>query len=138
MSRHAFVAGSLFLAIGSVVCAEDAKEIPHLYDGFKTDQALLRKTVVVNAHQTPVRASSAEACQAARRVFERVPFLFRTRSEVLEILGDPATTSDYGQAAGKGPSRPLVYRFDSGRGGWQYTLSFRDNEVYRVQADGLY
>lgn len=113
-----------------------AKPTP-LYEGFEADQALLRKTSVLNTKTVPVNASSPEACRAANRVFARVSFLFRTRAEVLKILGDPATVSDYGQAAGSDKSSPLVYRFDSGWGGLQYTISFRNGQVYRVQVDGL-
>lgn len=103
------------------------KEAPPLYEGFKADQALLRKTVVhevKGGRKDTVRASSPEACQAARRIFERVSFLFRTRAEVLELLGDPATISDYNDPVGKDPSSPLVYVFDTGLGGLKYTISF--------------
>lgn len=96
------------------------------YEGFKADQALLRKQLIHKARGggKDTRASSAEACEAAQRVFARVAFLYRTRDEVLGLLGDPATISDYNAPAGKGPASPLVYVFDSGWGGYKYTIRF--------------
>jgi hypothetical protein len=113
-------------------------EAPEPYPGFKADRALLRKQVAHKAKDggPDTRASSAEACQAAQRVFARVSFLFRTRDEVLLLLGDPATVSDYNAPAGKDPAGPLVYVFDSGLGGLQYTLAFdKHGTVVRVQVD---
>src|SRR5262245_4822966 len=96
------------------------------YDAFKSDQALLRKHLIHKAKDggKDTRASSAEACHAAQRIFSRVSFLFRSRAEVLDLLGDPATISDYGEPAGKDPTSPLVYVFDTGFGGLSYTISF--------------
>jgi hypothetical protein len=114
------------------------KEAAEPYEGFKTDQALLRKHLIHKAKDggKDTKASSAEACLAAQRVFSRVSFLFRTRAEVLLLLGDPATISDYNEPAGKDPADPLVYVFDSGLGGLQYTLAFdKQGTVIRVQVD---
>lgn len=96
------------------------------YDGFKTDQALLRKHLIHKGKNggKDTKASSAEACEAAERIFSRIPFLYRTRDEVLALLGDPATISDYNRPAGKDPTCPLVYVFDSGFGGYRYTIRF--------------
>jgi len=124
--------GSLVLACCTAVGAEDRTKAPDeypLYKGFATDQALLRKTM--RLPQKPVvNASSPEACHAAQRIFKRIPFLFRTRAEVLKLLGDPATVSDYGQPAKASSS--LVYIFDTGFGGLQYTLTFDRLDVERV------
>jgi WD40 repeat protein len=90
------------------------------YEGFKADQAMLRKHHVYKANDggkdTP--ASSGEACASAYRIFSRVSFLFRSRAEVLELLGDPATVSDYGKPAGKD--------LPSGDGCLQYQFTIRD------------
>ena len=96
------------------------------YEGFKADQGLLRKQLIHKGKNggKDTKASSAEACEAARRIFARVAFLYRTRDEVLGLLGDPATISDYNEPAGKGPASPLVYVFDSGWGGYKYTIRF--------------
>jgi hypothetical protein len=114
------------------------KEAAEPYEGFKTDQALLRKHLIHKAKDggKDTRASSPEACLAAKRIFSRVSFLFRTRNEVLRLLGDPATISDYSEPAGKEPASPLVYVFDSGLGGLQYTIAFdKQGTVIRVQVD---
>jgi hypothetical protein len=114
------------------------KEAAEPYEGFKKDQALLRKHLIHKAKDggKDTKASSSEACLAAQRIFSRVAFLFRTRDEVLRLLGDPATISDYGEPAGKDPASPLVYVFDAGEGGLQYTLEFdKQGTVVRVQVD---
>jgi hypothetical protein len=38
----------------------------------------------------------------------------------------------------KGQDSPMVYRFDSGYGGWQYTLRFKEGKVTRLETAGLY
>ena len=117
------------------------KQGRQLYEGFDTDRALLRKTVtleVKGGRTETLKASSYEACAAASRIFARVSFLFRTRAEVLELLGDPAMVSDYNKPASKERTSPLVYRLDSGLGGWQYTISFdKQGKVNQIRADGL-
>jgi RNA polymerase sigma factor (sigma-70 family) len=104
------------------------------YVGFKADQALLRKHVVYKGEfgNPDTKASSGEACKAAQRIFSRVAFLFRTREEVLEILGDPATISDYNEPVSKDPLSPLVYVFDTGYGGLRYTIRFSGRDPVRV------
>jgi hypothetical protein len=113
---------------------EEPKKAPEPYEGFKADQASLRKHQIYKAKDggKDTHASSGEACEAAQRIFTRVSFLFKTREEVLNLLGDPATISDYNKPAGKGPSSPLVYLFDSGFGGLKYTLSFGQLDRVRV------
>jgi hypothetical protein len=110
------------------------------YAEFHADQALLRKHFSwQKAGEKAVKASSGEACAAAHRIFSRVPFLFKSRDEVLEILGDPATISDYNRPASKEPGSPLVYVFDTGLGGWKYTIAFeklRPEVVVEMKAEG--
>lgn len=103
----------------------------HLYDGFAADVALMRKTEALDPKGgKPVRASSAEAVAAARRIFERVSFLFRTRAEILALLGDPASVSGYNEPAGT--TGPLKYRFDTGYNGFEVTIGFgRGEDVAR-------
>jgi hypothetical protein len=108
------------------------------YEGFKADQASLRKHMIYKARDggKDTKASSADACFAAQRIFSRVSFLFRSREEVLSLLGDPATINDYNEPAGKDKASPLVYIFDSGFGGLQYTLGFdKQGNVTSVQVD---
>jgi hypothetical protein len=139
-----FVASALFVsAIPGAAGVEPVRTRPakklkaEPYEGFRADQALLRKHLIHRMKDgKEVKASSAEACLAAQRIFSRVSFLFRSRAEVLEMLGDPATVSDYGESAGNDPDSPLVYIFDSGLGGLQYTLGFdKLGTVTRVQVD---
>ena len=116
------------------------KESPELYEGFKADKALLRKQFVHKAGGKDTKASSGEACQAADRIFSRISFLNRTRDEVLELLGDPASISDYNQPAGTDPTSPLEYVFDTGLGGTKYTIRFGQSDrvrVTHVQVDSL-
>ncbi len=130
--------GIAALVLGSCCTAGAAEK--ELYEGFAADCALLHKQVIYRgAEGAPdTRASSAEACLAAQRIFSRAAFLFRTRAEVLEWLGDPAVVSDYNEPAGDGPSDPLVYTFDSGFGGNCYTLEFdRAGRVNAVRVESL-
>jgi hypothetical protein len=117
----AFLVGALAAAPQGKAARDGtaAKVTAEPYEGFKADQALLRKQVILKANDggKDTKASSGEAIDAAQRVFSRVSFLLRSRKEVLDLLGDPATISDYGRPAGEDPSSPLVYVFDTGFGG---------------------
>jgi len=110
------------------------------YDGYSEDKTLLRSTTNIptgsNSEKT-IKASSDKAMQAAHRIFSNVSMLFKTRAEVLAILGDPTSISDYGVKAKQEKDADLVYRFDSGFGGWQFTIKFRNDRVLAVQADSL-
>ena len=125
---------SLLLASCAIIHAADP------YEGYSSDRELLRSTTEIPAGSDSdqnIKSSSAQATQAAHRLFSRVSFLFMSRDEVLEILGDPATISDYGIKAKAEKDSDLVYRFDSGFGGWQFTIKFRDGRVWATQADGI-
>lgn len=145
MSWSFCLLASLLVAVGPAVSAAEPapppaapkKEAAEPYPGFAADQVLLRKHFVHPARDgaKPVKASSGEACQAAMRVFSKMSFLFRTREEVLKLLGDPATINDYNQPAAQDPQAPLVYRFDSGFGGLKYTLGFEQGQVFRVEVE---
>lgn len=106
------------------------------YKGCEKDIELLRKTYKLA--RPPLRASSPEACHAAARIFAKIKFEGMTKDEVLSLLGDPATISDYGIRAKPGPDEPLVYRFDTGLGGLEYTLQFRKGKVVAVKTGSLY
>ena len=129
------------LALGSVVfcgilsvaagddkpAADPPKGMSGLYPEFKADQALLRKHLVHKAKDggKDTKASSGEACEAAVRIFTRVPFLFRTRDDVLELLGDPATISDYNRPPDKGAVEPAGVQVRHGPWGAQVHDHFR-------------
>lgn len=112
--------------------AVEADEPSAPYKKFEADRVLIRKTVRL---KPSLNASSPEAIAASVRIFERVAFLFKTREEVLKLLGDPATISSYGKRAGSDPDSPLVYVFDSGYGGFQYTIGFEGGKVNRICLD---
>jgi hypothetical protein len=127
------IAGSAQDKTGGNIAAR--KEMAEPYEGFKSDQALLRKHIIHKGRDggKDTTASSAKAIDAAQRIFSRVSFLFRSREEVLNLLGDPATVSDYGQPAGTDPSSPLVYVFDTGLWGLKFTISFNKHGPPRVE-----
>ena len=142
------VVGSAFLAAALAATGQEkpalnnaAKKGPtEPYEGFRADQALIRKHLILKVSDGAknMTTSSGEAIAAAQRIFSRVSFLFRSREEVLDLLGDPATISDYGRPAGKDPSSPLVYIFDTGLGGMMFTISFgRPPKVNQVRVDYL-
>ena len=94
--------------------AVDVKD--ELYSGFQQDRADLRDTYLIDKQN--IHASSGKAGAAANRIFSRVTFTGLSKKQVLGILGDPETISDYGQKKGHGADDPLVYRFDSGCPKW--------------------
>ena len=120
---------ALLLVFGSLLYAEET------YKGYSVDRDLLRDTIeiaIAAPSEKKIKASSEKAIQAAQRLFSNVSFLFKKRSEVIEILGDPATLSDYGIKNQAKEDSDLVYLFDSGFGGAQYTLKFRNGGVWAV------
>ena len=106
------------------------------YKGFQQDRADLRDTILWKEQN--VRGSSDKAQAAAKRIFSQITFIGMSRDEVLRLLGDPETISDYGEEKGEGADDPLVYRFDSGDGGYQWTISFEAGTVVEVEEAGLY
>ena len=103
---------------------------PRFYEGFEEDRQALRKTAYLSG--ADISASSGEAIQAAQRIFENVNFIGMTKDEVLEILGDPGTISDYGEPARPELDDPLIYHFDSGYHGLKYTLEFEGGRAVSV------
>src|SRR5688572_4882295 len=99
-------------AIGEAQPATAPTRSQGLYEEFETDVALLRDTQALKQpDNTIIRGSSTQAQESARHIFSRVAFLHRTRAEVLGLLGDPETVSDYGVPADEGDDQPLVYNF---------------------------
>lgn len=121
--------------------APDAAPDDTLLDAdFQADLAMLRQTTPLPEHRAPgvpSHASSGQAISAASRVFAQFPGVGMTRSHVLQVLGDPKTISGYGVAAKDGPDAPLVYSFDTGFGGVQFTIHFKDGFVTRVESQTL-
>jgi hypothetical protein len=81
------------------------------------------------------KASSIRATQASYRVFTSIKFVGMTRREVIQLLGDPQKSSDsiYNFPFYPASKDKLVYRFDTGSGGWQFNLTFdRHDRVTKV------
>lgn len=119
---------------GGLLHAEDP------YQGYAEDRVLLRSTTEIQSgknQKETIKASSGAANQAACRLFSKISMLFKSREEVLSILGDPSSISDYGVKVKTGKDADLVYRFDSGYGGWEFTIKFRNDRAWVVQADSL-
>ena len=113
---------------------ESAAAAGELYDGYANDLKLLRDQYEIQLKSgKTMKASSAKAVGAARRVFAKVSFLFKGREEVIQILGDPASISDYGIKMEKRMDSPMIYRFDTGYVRGTYKLTFRRNIVAGVQ-----
>ncbi len=108
------------------------------YEGYEADIEALRKTSRLTGNNFDIRASSGEAIEAAHRVFANIDFVGMTKAAALELLGEPATISDYGIPAEPGDDEPLAYRFDHGFGGVQYTLICQDGKVVTVETLGLH
>ena len=129
--------GDAAIAIGNIVTQlENEPPLPAFYEGYDKDIKLLRKTF--SLPKTKTKGSSGDAGMAAGRIFEKIEFVGMTKGQVFTLLGDPATISDYGIKAKPGPDEPLAYRFDSGRGGMQYDLKFKDWIVVSFKKHGLY
>ena len=122
------------------VDVEALKEVFTLYDGFEKDRVTLHETVrrkVPTSKKGTIDASTFEACEAAGRVFGRVSFLFKKRDDVLKLLGDPTTNSEYNKKAMTGPNAPLVYVFDTGETGNRFTLKFRSGYCLGVEVEPI-
>ena len=123
------------LIIMSASCRNPQETVLSPYPDFQADVIALRDTSKFPNSER--NYSSAKACQAARRVFTRNRFEGMSRSKVRDLLGDPKTIRDGGITAGPEVDSPFIYRFDSGLGGWQYTLVFRNGVVLELKEEGL-
>lgn len=107
------------------------------YQGFVADIAALRDTTLVSTNIPKTFGSSDNACKSAQRIFQNIDFVGKTEAEVLEMLGDPETISSFGIAAGDKDRSTLVYRFDTGWGGSEYTLLFDNGVVSSLRVGGI-
>ena len=139
------VAVAVFVVLGAYVVARAAApattpattRAAGFYEGFKRDLELLRDVREWSGpgEQKKVRGSTPAAEQAAARIFGNVGFLHRSRAEVLRLLGDPKTVSDFGRPDAGGDSDPLVYVFDVGWAASTYTLTFRGGRCVGVAVE---
>lgn len=105
------------------------------YEGYERDRVLIRSTYRLSA--PVVNASSAEAIEAAHRIFKNIRLVGLSRAQVLAILGDPKTISGYGVAADSAADSPLTYRFDSGFGGCEYVIRIAKGVVTQIDQNSL-
>jgi hypothetical protein len=92
-------------------------------------------------HGPNPRCSTHRAINAASRVFNTVALVGETKEKVIELLGDPKSSSDstYNFPFYPPASREsLVYRFDTGAYGWQFEVVFDDNGLVKnVERHGI-
>ncbi|HET6407337.1 MAG TPA: hypothetical protein VFG14_05605 [Chthoniobacteraceae bacterium] len=85
-------------------------------------------------------ASTPHAVDAAERVFFTVKLRGMTRHAVIRLLGDPqhSNRSTYNFPFYPAPKDSMVYRFDTGAGGFQFNILFdRQDRVRKVQRYGI-
>ena len=86
------------------------------------------------------KGSTSDAVAAASRVFNTVELIGKTREEVIALFGDPRASNDsvYNFPFYPAPKGSLVYRFDTGAGGWQFNVLFdSDGRVREVRRYGI-
>ena len=78
-------------------------------------------------------ASTERAIDAADRVFATVHLIGLTRPQVIALVGDPRTSSNstYNFPWFPPPKGALVYRFDTGAGGFQFNVLFDGHGLVR-------
>ena len=126
---------AIFAVAFHLISPSSAIDMP--YVEFETDQSLLRDNYEVKSEGKNIKASTEKAGNAARRIFSNISFLFKTREEVLKVLGDPSTISDYGIKLSPEIDSTIIYRFDTGFGGTEYQINFFHNKVVGVEFRGL-
>ncbi|HVS73454.1 MAG TPA: hypothetical protein VHQ47_19680 [Phycisphaerae bacterium] len=84
-------------------------------------------------------ASTQRAVDAASRVFNSIDLIGLSREQVMARLGDPRTSSNsiYNFPFYPAPGDDLVYRFDTGAGGWQFNIHFSSGKVSSVDRLGI-
>lgn len=124
-----------FLLLCVVAIAREPRTNPQgISNSIRADIRRMWETVPMEGEPAK-KASSDRATQAAYRVFSSIQFVGMTRQQVIQLVGDPQRSNDsiynfpyYPTAKDK-----LVYRFDTGFGGWQFNFSFdRHNRVSKV------
>lgn len=109
----------------------------HLADDIKLMWETQSMDKVPNSPSITKRYASTEnAINAASRVFNTVELIGKSQTQVIELLGDPATSSNsiYNGAPFWGvPENAMFYRFDNGCLGWQFNVILdQDQHVVEV------
>ncbi|MEO6846571.1 MAG: hypothetical protein ABI443_04190 [Chthoniobacterales bacterium] len=129
---------SFLLCTPIFVFGSDAKAIP-LTSATAGDIKQMWETVPMASDPTK-KVSSAPAVAAAHRVFMAIPLTGMSREDVISLLGDPVTSSDsnFNVPFYRPPKKGMVYRFDTGTGGWQFDLILdKKNHVTNVITRGI-
>jgi len=95
--------------------------------------------VMAQTHELQPSAPSARL-RAASRVFNSVQLVGKTRAEVVGLLGDPQLSSDsiYNFPFYPAQKGSMIYRFDTGSGGWQFDVIFDNNgKVSSIERNGI-
>ena len=74
---------------------------------------------------------SDKTIDTAKEVFSGISFLHKTSKEVIALLGAPSEKMKDAWV------ETLDYRFDSGFGGWEYSLSLRGDRVFKIEVVGI-
>jgi hypothetical protein len=123
----------------SALGAESETKVPKFSNSIRADIKLMWQTVPMSGERGK-RASSERAIEAAHRVFTTVPLVGLSRQEIIQLLGDPRKSSDsiYNFPFYPAARSQLVYRFDTGSGGWQFNFTFdRRDCVSKVNPLGI-
>jgi hypothetical protein len=101
------------------------------YPGHAEDRRLIGRRIEYEGPE--YNHAAPEAIRAGGRLFSNVKFVGKTKQEVFDVLGEGrhATRRD------KNAEGALVYRFDTGFGGTEYRLLFKDGRVHSVKVNGL-
>jgi hypothetical protein len=93
-----------------------------IYPYFLSDRVLMWETTSIKSG----RASTHRATEAAKRFFDKHDLRGKTRAEVIATAGDPKTSNKSIYNFPFYPVEPgvMVYRFDTGYGGWQFNIHF--------------
>jgi len=106
------------------------------YPGFAADLRTMRQTQRgIDGGSSPW--STGEAIAAAQRIFAHFPEVGVSRRRVLEVLGEPNRIGIHGVETGDDRDAPLVYCFDTGFGGIQFTIHFENDRVSRIEPQPL-
>jgi hypothetical protein len=98
------------------------------FDTLSTDLNLIHQTQPFGLRG--VQVSTAQAIEAATRLFTHNDWTGLGRRRVVELLGDPPKAANASR-------NTLVYRFDNGFSGWQYTVRFLAERVCAVAAQPI-
>jgi hypothetical protein len=124
----------LLLLCGVAMARQPETNPQEISKSIRADIRRMWETVPMGGERTR-KASSFRATEAAYRVFTSIQFVGMTRQEVIHLVGDPQKSSDsiYNFPFYPTPKDMLVYRFDTGTGGWQFNFSFdRHGRVSKV------